>query len=35
LPEEGSGIGGFGVAVVGVIKHNHDVIRCGEWVIDL
>ena len=35
MPKESSGIGGIGAGVMGVIKHNLDVIRCGDWVIDL
>ena len=35
MPQEGGGIGGVGSGVVGVIKHNLDVIRCADWIIDL
>ena len=33
--EAGGSVGGVGSGVVGVIEHNFDVIRCGDWVIDL
>ena len=33
--KKGSSIGGSGFGVRGVIEHNLDVIRCGDWVIDL
>ena len=35
MSQEGGGIGGVGSGAVGVIKYNLDVIRCGDWVIDL
>jgi len=35
LPKKSSGIGGSWVGVVGLKSSNLDVIRCGDWIIDL
>jgi len=35
LPKKSNSIGGVGFGVMGLKSSNLDVIRCGDWIIDL